>query len=428
MQSKQQRLPNLLATVRFISLVILLALLADTSSRASERTVVVMLFDGFSPRYISQFSTPALDHMREAGAWSHAMDPAFPTVSLIGGVTISTGCWPDRHGIVSNLFIDPKRGFYDHSSDTDWLIGCEHLHQAAERQGLRSAALGWYGRNSESNGPQASVVPAEDSWAQFPDDAERAKQIVEQLERPRMERPRLILSYFKGPDASGHFSGMDSEETRVDVSAADAAIGSVLDSIAAQPDSNDIQLLVTTDHGMVPVEYLVNIHRILRRHDIDARAVSTGTTSFLYFNHPNEAILADAITKLSSYQEFDVFRRDAQPDGWHIGTGPRVGELIVSAHPPYFIEDPDSWPWYVGWLKYVGPDFLPSSSTLKATHGYPTGTPGVEGILYTHGSAFRKNHEVDRVRAIDIHPTVMRVLGIQPGRPIDGKVELRLLR
>ena len=170
MQSKQQRLPNLLTTVRFVSLVILLALLAllaDASSRASERTVVVMLFDGFSPEYISQFSTPALDRMREAGAWSHTMDQAFPTISLIGGVTISTGCWPDRHGIVSNLFIDPKRGFYDHSSDTDWLIDCEHLHQAAERQGLRSAALGWYGRNSESNGPQASVVPAEDSWAQL---------------------------------------------------------------------------------------------------------------------------------------------------------------------------------------------------------------------------------------------------------------------
>ncbi len=84
------------------------------------------------------------------------MDPAFPTISLINAVTISTGCWPENHGIVTNKFIDPERGFYDHSGDADWLTGCEHMHQAAERQGLTTAALGWVGRHSETRGAQAS--------------------------------------------------------------------------------------------------------------------------------------------------------------------------------------------------------------------------------------------------------------------------------
>jgi hypothetical protein len=185
---------------------------------------------------------------------------------------------------------------------------------------------------------------------------------------------------------------------------------------------------VTTDHGMMPVEYLVNLHRILRRHDIEARALSTGTTSFLYFDDPAPATLDDAVQKLSSYEEFDVIRRDAQPPTWHIGTGPRVGQLVVSAHPPYFIEDPGSWPWFVSWLQYIGPDFVSSSATLKATHGYPAETPGTEGILYTRGRAFAPGQEVNRVRAIDIHPTVMHLLGLDPGTPVDGSVETRLLR
>ena len=357
------------------------------------------------------------------------MDQAFPTISLLGGVTISTGCWPKNHGIVSNLFLDPLRGLYDHSSDASWLTGCEHLHQAAERQGVRTAALGWYGRYDSHKGVQASEgPPGEQQFHQFPDDPGRATQLVEQIARPANERPRLILAYFKGPDSAGHASGMEADETRAAVVAADAVVATVLDSIDAQPDSEEIQLLITTDHGMVAVEQLVNIERILRRHDIEARPVSSGTTSFLYYDSPYELVLSEAVSKLSSYSEFAVVRRERQPADWQIGKSARVGQLIISAHPPYFIEGSDAWPWFLGWLAYIGPDFVPSTSTLKATHGYPTGTPGIAGILYTRGSAFAQGREVERVRAIDIHPTVMQVLGLEPGIPVDGVVEAQLLR
>jgi hypothetical protein len=35
---------------------------------------------------------------------------------------------------------------------------------------------------------------------------------------------------------------------------------------------------------------------------------------------------------------------------------------------------------------------------------------------------------VERVRAIDIHPTVMHLLGLESGRPVDGVVAQALLR
>jgi alkaline phosphatase D len=397
------------------------------ASASSERTVVVMLFDGIAPVYMERFPTPAFDRMRKEGAWTHRMDPAFPTISLINGVTISTGCWPEHHGVVTNLFLDPERGVYDHSIDADWLTGCEHLHQAAERQAVSTATLGWYGRTSTEHGPLASTMPPNElTWEDYPDDAGRAEQVVEQLLRPPAERPRLILAYFKGPDGAGHFAGMDAEETRAAMIASDAAVGRVLEAVDALPDADAIQVLVTTDHGMVPVTHVVNIARILRRHDIQARALSTGTTSFLYFE--SEQGIGEAFEKLSTYEEFDVVRREDQPRDWHLGTGPRVGDLIVSAHPPYFIEDSASWPWFLRWLGTVGPDFLDATRSLKASHGYPTGTPGVEGILYARGSAFAPGRRVERVRAIDIHPTVMHLLDLEPGRPVDGVVAEALLR
>lgn len=403
--------------------------LASASAGADpERSVVVLLFDGFAPAMVTGNPTPALDRMRAEGAWTHHFVPAFPTISLINGVTISTGCWPEHHGIVTNRFLDPEKGLYDHSSDADWLLGCEHLHQAAERQGVRSAALGWYGAYSGTRGPLASVVSLDRSADERPTDDERGQQVLRELGRPDGERPRLILAYFQGPDEAAHMNGIESEVTRQAVARSDAIVGRVLDAIVQGGQAERTTVVVTTDHGMTPVSHLVNIARILRRHEIPARAISTGTTSFLYLDDgTDDDAVARAKRALSGYDEFEVFRPSQAPEYAHLGTGPRVGDLVVSAHPPYFIEDVEAWPAWLRWLAYVGPDFAWAGLHLKASHGYPPDNPAVHGILYAWGAGVAAGREVSRIRAVDLHPTVTRWLGIEPGRPVDGSVAEALL-
>ena len=388
----------------------------------AQRTVVVMLFDGLAPSLLDGVDTPALDRMRREGSWTHDMVPPFPSISLIGGFTISTGCWPEHHGIVTNRFFDPARGFYDHSKDADWATDCEHLHEVAERQGVPAAALGWYGEVSSTRGKLASRVLYEASWRDYPTDTGRAAQVVELLRLPAAERPQLILAYFKGPDGAAHFRGMDSPEVRAAVGEADRAVAAVLAALEPLPDA---ALIVTTDHGMVPVTHVVNIGYLLRKHSIAGRALATGTTAFVYLDDP--ATRPEAITALSDYPEFDLILPEAQPAWSHLGTGPRVGDLIVSAKPPYAIEDRGQLPWFLRWVAWTGPEILDASRSLKASHGYPPDTQGVRGILYAWGSGIRRDNHVARVDAIDVHPTVTRLLGIEPGRPVDGKAADALL-
>lgn len=388
----------------------------------AQRTVVVMLFDGFAPSLLDGVETPALDRMRREGSWTHDMVPPFPSISLIGGFTISTGCWPEHHGIVTNRFLDPERGFYDHSKDADWATGCEHLHEAAERQGVPTAALGWYGEVSSTRGKLASRVVYASDWHDYPTDTGRAQQVVELLRLPAAERPQLILAYFKGPDGAAHFRGMDSPEVRAAVGEADRAVATVL--AALEPIEN-ATLIVTTDHGMVPVTHVVNIGYLLRKHKIAGRGIATGTTAFVYLDDP--ATRPDAIRALSGHDAFELILPEAQPAWSHLGTGPRVGDLIVSARPPYAIEDRGQLPWFLRWVAWTGPELLDARRSLKASHGYPPDTPGVRGILYARGSGIRRDNHVARVEAIDVHPTVTRLLGIEPGRPVDGKAADALL-
>jgi predicted AlkP superfamily pyrophosphatase or phosphodiesterase len=396
-----------------------LALLTAPAHAAppQERTLVVLLFDGVAPAALQLAPVPAFERMRKEGSFSHGFEPPFPSISLIGGFTLSTGCWPEHHGIVTNKFLDGEL-LYDHSRDADWMTGCENLHQVAERQGVRSAALDWYGARSSSRGPLASIVDTTEEHDSFPDDAARAEEVAGLLALPEERRPRLILAYFRGPDSAEHYDGMRSRAARDAVVRMDRAVARVMEAIEAGPGVDAATLVVTTDHGMTPVTTIVNIERILRVKQIPARALSAGTTSFLYFDDP--AAIEPAAEKLAAYPQLEVLRREALPPYARLGTGPRVPPLIVSAKPPFFIEDASAWPFGLRWLGRYGPELPSASLFLKATHGYPPSTPGMRGILYFWGDGIASGIYKADTRAIDLHPTVTTLLGIEPGVPVDG--------
>jgi len=382
----------------------------------ARRSVVVMVFDGFAPSMLDGVATPTLDRLRREGSWTYDMVPPFPSISLVGGFTLSTGCWPEHHGIISNRFFDPARGFYDHSRDADWGTGCEHLQQAAERQGVPTATLGWYGEVSATHGKQARDVEFAATWDQYPTDTSRAQEVVDLLARPAAQHPQLVLAYFRGPDGAAHFKGLGSSEVRAAVAESDRAVATVL---AALERLGNAALIVTTDHGMLPTTDIVNVEYLLRRRHIAARLAATGTTAFIYLDDPSQR--GAAIEALSKHDAFDLILPEAQPAWSHLGTGARVGDLIVSAKPPYAIEDRGQLPWFVRWIAWTGPEMLDARSSLHASHGYPPDTPGMHGVFYAWGDGVRRANHLARVDAIDLHPTVTRLLGIQPGQPVDGQ-------
>ena len=84
-------------------------------------------------------------------------------------------------------------------------------------------------------------------------------------------------------------------------------------------------------------------------------------------------------------------------------------------------------PWFFRWLAWTGPELIDASRSLKASHGYPPDTEGVHGVFYAWGAGIRRQHGLSRIDAIDIHPTITRLLGIEPGRSVDGKVVEEIL-
>jgi alkaline phosphatase D len=416
--------------MRLKVLVFVLASIGVT--HAAERTVVVTLFDGFSPAEQDATQTPNLDRIKKEGVWSRHLVPAFPSVSLINHTTFATGCWPEHHGIMSNYFYDPRRGRFgdrddvagpNDPGDADWHIGCESMWEAAERQGVRAAAFNFVGRWSMTKGKMATYANPPAHLHEGPPDEETLAEGLKLLADNGPNHPRLIALYFKGPDEEAHYHGVTAPETQAAVRKADWIVGRLMAGIAALPKGREGTLIVGTDHGMIDVGPLVNVGRLMTMYGIHARQATDGATSFLYLDKGESADRVAAA--LAPYKDiFKVYRKGHFPPFAHLGDGPRVPDLLLLSHPPYWMVGPEVFPGWTAWLgidKVWPPVFTPFVGTLKATHGFdPTAVPQMHGIFYAWGAGVAKGRQIPRLDMIDVHPTAMKLLGLEPGKPVDG--------
>ena len=52
----------------------------------------------------------------------------------------------------------------------------------------------------------------------------------------------------------------------------------------------------------------------------------------------------------------------------------------------------------------------------------------MHGVFYAWGAGIAAGKEIPQVEMIDVHPTAMALLGLQPGNPVDGKVAADVLQ
>lgn len=407
--------------------VLIAAISAVSWAQAADRTVVMVMFDGFAPAMADATSTPNLDIIKKEGAWSRNLVPVYPTMSLPNHTSFATGCWPEHHGVVQNKFFDLDRGApYDENGDANWLTGCEPAWAAAERQGVKAAALNFANRwDVKKNVALASVVNPFVPWEQAESDEQVLAKGIALLTSTDAKRPRLISLYFRGPDHEAHVNGVTAPQTLAEVRKADAIIGKLMAAIKVLPADREATLVVGTDHGMIAVDPVVNLGRIINRHWLYVRDAGDGGNAYLYLDKGESVERVEKA--LAQYKDaFTVHRTGAHPAYSHLGSSKRIGDLMLVAKPPYYIAPSSSLPWYAHamgmtwlWSDIFVPGWL---GGLKASHGYDPSIPEMHGVFFAWGAGVAPGKEIAQLDIVDIHPTVMHLLGLQPGKPVDGKV------
>src|SRR5947207_14662655 len=68
----------------------------------SERRVVIVVWDGMRPDFVSQQNTPALWKLARGGVIFRNHLAVYPSATVVNGTALVTGIYPGKDGIIAN--------------------------------------------------------------------------------------------------------------------------------------------------------------------------------------------------------------------------------------------------------------------------------------------------------------------------------------
>ena len=378
----------------------------EGSQHEEEQYLVMLSMDGFRWDYAARTHTPNLDYIAAHGVSTEYVKPAFPSNTFPNHYTMATGLYPDNHGIVNNNFYCPKLDMTYRMRDRDAVedsrfYGGEPIWVTAEKQGMTAASYFWVGSEAPVKGIQPSYWKIYDTGHPF---ADRVDTVAHWLQLPIEERPQLITFYFHEPDSQGHRTGPDSQEIDELVTELDSLVGVLIDHIRELPIADQVNLIVTSDHGMTErsQERYVDVGQYVDR---DWLEISFGHNP-VQFWRPVEGMKDSIFHIMKDVENVHIWRAGEVPERLNFGHNPRALDLIVLA---------DST-WNIGWGEaeerfYTG-----------GGHGWDNAKKDMHTIFYAMGPAFKEGHIHEPFELVDLYPLITEIMGLDPA-PVDGKLE-----
>jgi predicted AlkP superfamily pyrophosphatase or phosphodiesterase len=373
-------------------------------------SVIVLSWDGLRHDYVRlhpDVPLPGLARFASDGAVADRLIPVFPSNTFPGHVSLATGTYPDRHGIVDNVFLDRERGMYRYSPDANWL-DAEPLWIAAERQGVPAATYFWVGSETDWRGQGTRFREA-------PFDGDRPEsakvdRVLEWLALAPAERPRLIMSYWAGADNAGHLHGPDSADVREALQAQDRELDRLLRALDAKQAWAHTTVLVVSDHGMTVRGESLELSAALETAGIEAQ-VFGATTAHVFLRNAGDLDRAEQTAR--SLAHVQVFRRETLPPALRLNHPSRTGDLVVMADPPYTLDRPAG----------LEGQMMVAAQALGrefGMHGYDPQLPDMGGVFLALGRGATPGARLGVVRQIDVAATVAGLLGIEPPLQSEG--------
>ncbi|MFC9735100.1 alkaline phosphatase family protein [Streptomyces roseolus] len=204
--------------------------------------VLVVGMDGLRYDRIDAANAPTLKSLMANGTYGRSLlyaNPMAATSSGPGWSTVSTGVWPDKHGVKDNTFTGKNYAKYP-----GFLA---RLHQVRPQLSL-FAAVDW--PELDTHG---TVTPGADAKLVYDNDYAVNDAVITDLTEQvlRDQNPDVLFVYFGETDEIGHNHGAASQKYLDAIAVQDGYLGRLLAAIRSRPTyaSERWTVLVTTDHG-----------------------------------------------------------------------------------------------------------------------------------------------------------------------------------
>lgn len=408
-----------LKTVSYIFIIYL-----ATSILLSKEYVLLVSFDGFRHDYSNIVSTPNFDKIEKKGIKAASLEPIFPTLTFPNHYSIATGCYADKHRIISNTFysktLNKVYSMYDRSTVSDSAFyGSEPIWLTAERAGLKTASYFWVG--SEAIGKTPSIYKNYDSSIPF---TARIDSVISWFRLPEKDRPQLALLYFNEPDHTGHMFGPESVEIRDMILQSDFILGYLLEQINTLSIKDDLNIIIISDHGMSTVtqDKLIFLDDFLSKDMISYQGGGAicmidqkekENFSFKNLFKKKRYSLKEIYERINFIEFIDVYKKDKIPAQYR----------FLNEDSPDFLLVADQ-----GWFITDRENSAKIGRTLNGMHGYDPRYLETHGIFYAMGPSFRTGYSMKSFKNIHVYPLICKILDIPEYQNIDGDIdEVRMM-
>jgi predicted AlkP superfamily pyrophosphatase or phosphodiesterase len=419
-----------------------------------KQKLIVFSADAMVYEDLAYFKTlPNYKKYLAGGAEIKRMKTIYPTVTYPAHVSIATGNYPDRHGVVSNLEFHPGMKPEPGMLTLPWhwfhhVVKGADIFDAAKKAGLSTAGVNWpvTGRH-----PSIDFLMAE-YWTQGADDSldaafaragscegvlniiDKYKEGMIQRQHPgcdifkincccdiiRQYKPDLLMIHIANIDDYRHKYGIFNDHVTRGVEETDRWLGRIMEAAESAGIREKTNLVLISDHGQIDISRIININVLFADYgliqlnkqgeliDWDAYSLSNGASALVFLKDPNDPRLYG--------KTYGLLRYFCEEGIYGIGgvfTEPEARRKEHFGGNFSFVVETDGYSAFGdNWNRPLVKSFDTSDYRYgQATHGYLP-DKGPQPIFLAKGPGIKNGITLENRNIVDEAPTFARLLGI----------------
>ena len=446
---------------------------ADESAPREAEHVLLVVWDGMRPDFVAPQYCPNLYSLATNGVFFRRHHPVYISSTEVNGAALATGSNPGRNGILANNEYSPEfsvLGAYATEGNEavrrgDLMTGGHYIMTPTAAEVLHKAGI-------------PTIISGSKPVAQFHDrsrikTSEAEKQsvtlyagktipgsVVESLKKVNDDKafptnitqpntaqdawtthalirslwkkgvPKYTLLWLSDPDKSQHETGVGSPTSLRGLESSDKHLGEVIQALKDKKVWDKTDLMLVSDHGFSTIYRTPDISALLKKGGFvahtrfddpepgDVMVVGLGGTVLLYVINREEPVIRRLVDFLQTTDWAGVIFSRVPVEG----TFP-LESVAYQATP----DAPDiilSLRWSAETNSYGAPGLM---TTMGGTVGKGSHASlsryDMNNTLVAHGPDFKRGMIDDMPSGnVDVAPTILWLLGVEPPPTMDGRV------
>lgn len=377
--------------------------------------VLLVSYDAFRNEYFQRNVTDYTNELRMNNTRADYMRNVFPTKTFPNHHTISTGVFPEKHGVMANVLYD-----FELSKKLNYSFELFHYKSEIkpvwilnEMAGGRSGCMMWPGSDYQYDGVACTYSRHFNMSMNYTERVDEAFDWILNTTNP----PNLIMFYIEEPDTHAHAFGPESQTITDLVDKLNNVTRHIHQKIYSHNLQDRVNVIHMSDHGMDSLELrnVIDLTKI-----VDEKVQYYGTTPVLQIVPENladtEQIYNKLMAEVKKSGKFKVYINSTLPERWHFHNNIRTGPITAVADLGYGFQDMFKAAEYYKTAYKI----LVTPTTKYGVHGYDNTYESMHPIFFAYGHSIKKNFVVDPFDTIDLVHVFCEILGLDVPDYVEG--------